>query len=419
MAFQGDMLSKTLVIGIILLFIVIGTFNVVASMSVEKQKLVTQGNSSKQGGNTLIAETEANRVIEVDSGGTIVWEKAGLDFPVDAERLGTGNTLIAEFYGSRVIEVDSSGTIVWSKTAVYPIDAERLSNGNTLIVEVYGSNRVIEVDNGGNIVWEYGGLHLATDAERLANGNTLIASFFGSRVIEVDSTGTIVWQKAGLYSPWDAERLFNGNTLIVDAGDYSVIEVDNAGTIVWQKTGLVWPTDGERFENGNTLITELQGDRVIEVDSSGTIVWEKANLSGPSDAERISKPPNAPTIIGQTSGKTGTEYEFTFKATDPDGDKVRYIIYWGDNTSNTTGYNPSGTDVKVKHIWSNDGTYNITAKAQDIYGFEGPEGKLTVTMPKTKSFNFNFNLLGWLFERFPLLERLLSLIGVAFLYNTF
>jgi len=126
----------------------------------------------------------------------------------------------------------------------------------------------------------------------------------------------------------------------------------------------------------------------------------------------INAPPNAPLITGRTNGETGKEYEYTFNATDLDGDDVKYFISWGDTNAEWTDFNASGIDVMVKHTWDEEGTYNITTKAQDIYGAEGPEGKLTVTMPKNKPFNSNFKLLGWLLERFPLLERLLTLIRV-------
>ncbi len=95
-------------------------------------------------GNTLITEfglneSRANRVIEVDSAGSIVWEKAGLNLPQDAERLSNGNTLITGYGDQCVIEVDSAGSIVWEKAGLSgPVDAERLSNGNTLITEHIG-----------------------------------------------------------------------------------------------------------------------------------------------------------------------------------------------------------------------------------------------------------------------------------------
>ena len=124
----------------------------------------------------------------------------------------------------------------------------------------------------------------------------------------------------------------------------------------------------------------------------------------------INYPPTAPTIKGETSGKAGKEYEYTFNATDPDGDDVKYFIDWRDNTTYETDFNVSGTDVMVKHTWSEDGTYNITAKAQDIHGLNSSEGTLTVNIPRNKPFNYNFNLFSWFLECFPLLERLLSLL---------
>jgi hypothetical protein len=137
------------------------------------------------------------------------------------------------------------------------------------------------------------------------------------------------------------------------------------------------------------------------VDIGGTIVWQKIGVATPTDVEIITDPPDAPTITGQTSGKPETEYEYTFNAIDPNSDDVRYVINWGDGDTETTGFNSSGSDVKVKHTYSEKGTYNITAKAQDIYGAEGPEGKLVVTIPRNKHSNFKFNLFNWLFERFP------------------
>jgi len=124
------------------------------------------------------------------------------------------------------------------------------------------------------------------------------------------------------------------------------------------------------------------------------------------------QPPSTPTIKGETSGKPGKEYEFTINATDPDGDDVKYYIDWGDNNTEETGFNASGTEVIVKHTWDEEGAYNITAKAEDIHGAEGPEGILTVNIPRNRA--TVYSLFSWFLERFPLLERLLSLIRLPF-----
>jgi len=410
------MKKKIATILICMLVAICSVFTVVTSTSVNKQILVIQSNNSKQGGTLLITEFNGNRVIEVDSGGTIIWEKAGLNNPVDAERLANGNTLITELGNNSVIEVDSGGNIVWNYNMLNgPFDAERLANGNTLITDTY-NNRVIEVDSGGTIVWEKTGLNLSADAERLANGNTLIAEVGNDRVIEVDSGGNIVWSYNGADWPVDAERLANGNTLITEyVYGNRVLEVDSSGILVWQYYSSAILFDAERLANGNTLITEfLYGNRVIEVDSGGTIVWEKAGLDFPIDVERISKPPDAPTISGPNTGKPNTDYDFTFNSVDPDGDDVRFIIDWGDGDNETTSFTASGTNLTVSHSWSEKGTYSIIARAEDGYdALSDWSGPYQIIIKKSKSINSPFHWLqNWLQSHpnlFPIIRQLLGL----------
>jgi len=97
-------------------------------------------------------------------------------------------------------------------------------------------------------------------------------------------------------------------------------------------------------------------------------------------------PPGAPVITGENNGNTGTEYEYTFAAVDPDGDDIaEYIVDWGDETGETiTGPFASGAEATASHTWDEDGDYTITAKAKDINGLVGPEGTLIVTMPVNK-----------------------------------
>jgi len=302
------MKNKLVSIFVCMLIVLGSCLTIAASTNVEKQISVTKDDIDKQRGNTLITEYDhygyGNRVTEVDSSGTIIWELSGLNLPGDAERLDNGNTLIAINGEDRVIEVNPSGTIVWEKSGLnYPSDVERLDNGNTLICEVDNS-RVIEVDPGGTIVWEKAGLYSPYDAERLDNGNTLIVEIDFPRVIEVDPSGNIVWQNAEIERPIDAERLDNGNTLICDYWNGYVIEFDSNGNIIWQKiNGLTFPSDAERLSNGNTLIAEtIIGCRVIEVDSSGTIVWDISGLDHVVDAERICM---TQLEIGDISGGVG------------------------------------------------------------------------------------------------------------------
>jgi hypothetical protein len=70
-------------------------------------------------GNTLIADTLNNRVIEVDTDGNIVWSlSAGLNYPRQAERLKNGNTLIADTKNNRAVEVNRRGDTVWQYNSI-------------------------------------------------------------------------------------------------------------------------------------------------------------------------------------------------------------------------------------------------------------------------------------------------------------
>ncbi len=86
-------------------------------------------------------------------------------------------------------------------------------------------------------------------------------------------------------------------------------------------------------------------------------------------AQLSSTPPDAPTISGVINGREGIEYDFTVVTIDPDNDEVYYYVDWSDGTSTGwIGSYASGEEVIVNHAWDDPGTYEIRAKAKDIYG---------------------------------------------------
>lgn len=111
----------------------------------------------------------------------------------------------------------------------------------------------------------------------------------------------------------------------------------------------------------------------------------------------------APTtsITGPTSGKVNKTQSFDVSAVDPQGDDVSLYVNWGDGT-NTGWLGPfeSGQAIQVGHSFAAQKNYTIKAKAKDIYGHEGKEQPLQITIPF--SYNIPF-LLFWekFFERFP------------------
>ncbi len=91
------------------------------------------------------------------------------DWPFTAIRLNNGNTLIACTNGNRIIETDASGTIVWSVTDEDlgeklfddACGAQRLPNGNTVISSYHAKGdrvKLFEVTREKKVVWRYSGM---------------------------------------------------------------------------------------------------------------------------------------------------------------------------------------------------------------------------------------------------------------------
>jgi len=124
------------------------------------------------------------------------------------------------------------------------------------------------------------------------------------------------------------------------------------------------------------------------------------------------KPPTAPDTNGPQQGFPGIEYIFTFHSDDPNEDKVRYHINWGDVTDEVTDWSQACTPVPVGHIYNAKQTYTITAFAEDETGLFSPPSSFTIVIPRTKT--INYPILNWLQSRpnlFPLLQKLIRQLG--------
>ncbi len=97
-------------------------------------------------------------------------------------------------------------------------------------------------------------------------------------------------------------------------------------------------------------------------------------------------PPSSPDITGPEVGNTNISYYYNISSADPENDRIKYVIDWGDETTET-GYYDSGEKVKVAHEWHKEGTYEIVTKAIDEHGAESDENYgpvVTVAYPYHK-----------------------------------
>jgi len=328
-------------------------------------------------GDTLIVSSGNNVVFVVRSsdynesaflGGytsdSIVWSYDS-NRPVFARRLDNGNTLIAEQGNRRAIEVDPGGSIIWQTPSdlniTYIATVDRL-NGKTLITD--SQNRVIILNEDNNVTWECPwGSYAAFTPE----GNVLITYPDGkvkeyaigkeekgtigednpiwlqiqsvldkqslayltenlSMYLEtLDETNTEYYEYQKYLFSWYAENdetyylnqtviaielindtaivhitqtyrtLLMGNETVTDYLEVVFRNINNvwkdSGTSVFYPTQnvcsddhIVWqyyvnfenvgrPLSVQRLENGRTLISDDENNRVFEVYKTRTIVW--------------------------------------------------------------------------------------------------------------------------------------------------
>ncbi len=141
------------------------------------------------------------------------------------------------------------------------------------------------------------------------------------------------------------------------------------------------------------------------------VAWDNHGASNSSPmwtfSTGVNLPPSDPEIKGPSNGNPGKDYKFTIVSIDPDDHNIKYYVDWGDGNNIETKYYLSGNVVTLNHTWNKNGTYLIKGKAIDQYGAESNWSEYEVIIPRTRA-TFYF-LIHWLLERFPMLERLLSL----------
>lgn len=226
-------------------------------------------------GNVLLQQG-FQKIVEVAPDKTVVWEydsskmngNAGKRIEVHAfQRLEGGLTMIAESGAGRIIEVDKDGKIQREvKLKLNKPNAHsdtrlvrKIANGNYLVAhEADGAVR--EYDPAGKVVWEFE-VPLFGKAKKGGHG----PEAFGNSV-------------------YSATRLANGNTLIGTGNGHSVLEVTPAKEIVWKVEQndlpgitLAWVTCVERLANGNTMIGNCHAGpanpQFIEVTKDKKVVW--------------------------------------------------------------------------------------------------------------------------------------------------
>jgi len=92
---------------------------------------------------------------------------------------------------------------------------------------------------------------------------------------------------------------------------------------------------------------------------------------------QIEMPPSIPKLSGNETGKTNVSNVYHIVSSDPENDKIKYKIDWGNGIEETNYFN-SGECIELHHSWEKEGTYTIKARAIDEYGAESEWNDSTV-----------------------------------------
>jgi hypothetical protein len=81
-------------------------------------------------------------------------------------------------------------------------------------------------------------------------------------------------------------------------------------------------------------------------------------------------PPSNPALAASTSCTLGTPHSITMNSDDPDGDSIRYLIDWNNDSSvdqfiPSSGYVPSGTTLSASRTYSTTGTKTVGVRGED------------------------------------------------------
>jgi hypothetical protein len=332
---------------------------------------------------------------------------------VYSDEVTQGSGWISWYYydGCDHTDIDIDRSTIYSY-AVY--DWEDTTAGNfKLLVRVNdfaeimeGFDQIYEIDDGSNLQFPAvaaGDGNIVILAETDVAGNKDIICYYGT---SVEALTTSFVADSGADERFPDVRHVSGlkfiATYVMDGNLYATETTDG---------GATWATPWQVNDNTGCVVEEYKTSDLAGAGAKA--MWEEdcgddidIYIGGVIDND----PPGAPTITGQNGGKPGKQYTFSFNAVDPEGENVKYHINWGDGTSETTSFAASGTDVDVSHSWENEGTYTITASAEDINGLVGPEATKQMNVPRGKALNFPFySFLQSHPNMFPLLRALLGL----------
>ena len=382
---------------------------------------------------TIYIGSQDDYLYAMNPNGTLKWRFKTDDNIMGPPSIADDGTIYVGSYDTYLYAIHPNGTMKWKYDTGYGIATNpSIAVDGTIYV---GGDELFAVNPNGTLKWSNdmgGNKHIDSSSPAISADGTIyvgtnIGTGGGGEIIAFNPDGTERWRKRianewvesspcigedgtiyiGSSSTRGAIHAFNRAELSADADGphYGLINqpVQLNGTGVGGYRPYNWHWD---FGDGNTS-SERNPIHIYATPDNYTVTLTVTDDTGNTSddttwawIQETNNPPNNPSITGETDGKKGETYTYTFKTDDPEGLHIWYYIEWGDeDEEDWIGPLASGTEITVSHSWNKIGRYKIRCKAKDPYGDESEWGELKVTMPKSHH---------WCLDRFPILQRLLE-----------
>ena len=305
-------------------------------------------------------------------------------------------------------------------------------------------NHLYALNPDGTLRWRFETGHYIQGPASITDDDTIYIGSWDDYLYALNQDGTMKWKcKVGAGTKTNPSIASDGTIYV---GGEKLYSINPNGNIKW--TNELGPgrhvtdsspaisADGTIYVGTN--IGETSGGDIIALNPNGTIKWSKKIANNWVDSSPCigedgtvyigssynqgkgylhafgsvdsNVAPEEPTISGTVNGAAGEEYYYSFISNDLDNNPISYFIEWGDGTTSETVEYASGEKAWAEHIFNEQGTYTIRAKAIDTLGEESDWGELTVSMPRYKPSTKLYWLLEESYSRFfSLLRQLFDL----------
>jgi len=378
-----------------------------------------------------------SRLHAINPDGTLKWKFNSEDDIASSPAIADDGTIYFGTMGAgcNIFAVNPDGTEKWRYPTGYYITSDPAISDDGTVYIGSGDNYFYAMNPDGTLKWRFKtGDYIKGPPSITDDGTVFIGSWDGYFYALYPNNGTMKWRcSIGGGSETNPSIADDGTIYIGGNKLYAVYPngtkkwsfslggghihqsspaISSDGTIYFgtDDSGYFYAINPDGTEKWRKKITSRWVESSPSIADDGTVyIGSSQEVGGYLHAfgpQESNDPPTAPSITGPSEGKVNTEYDFTFKATDPDRNPVSFYIEWGDGetTGWTKDYN-TGEQVIYSHTWTNGGNFTIRAKAKDTFGLEGDWATFEIGM-KSKDKATNNMLLWRLIERFPLLQKI-------------